>query len=200
MRSLGRWRATDAFRPDGGTYQTSPATALFDDQEHEGDAPPGRAKHVHVWLPPGLYGQSAPQAAPRRTHDAPMPQRPTMRRSDQQGPEPGTLLCKVAQSGDGSGNWRAIDINGNALQIANDGSGWLEVRYPNAEEEDPDQIAQQSPLDANAGGRNELTPGRMQTFEKRMAKAIAPSDRAHDRGVAGLRGLAELMRVHYRRA
>jgi hypothetical protein len=195
MRALGRWRTSDAPRADGRPFRAtrvdgSGATVL-DDDELEDDAPHGRAKHTHIWLPPGLYAQPVPQAAPRRTHDAPMPQRPVMRRGDQQGPEPGTLLCKIAQSGDGSGTWRAVDINGNALQIANDGSGWLEVRTPNAEENDPDVLRVQAPVSHDAGA------GR--AFEQRMSAALSPSRDAADRGPASLRGLSALLRSHYAR-
>jgi hypothetical protein len=49
----------------------------------------------------------------------------------------------------------------------------------------PDQIQLQSPFgDANAGAPGENMPG--QASEQRMASAIAPSDRAHDRNPEGL--------------
>jgi hypothetical protein len=49
---------------------------------------------------------------------------------------------------------------------------------------------------SNAGAPGENAPG----FEQRMAAAaIAPSDRAHDRGPAGVRGLQALMTEHSRR-
>jgi hypothetical protein len=53
------------------------------------------------------------------------------------------------------------------------------------DQEDPDQI----------GDAGENAPG----FEERMAAAIAPSDRAHDRSPSSLRGLQRLMDSHYRR-
>jgi hypothetical protein len=130
-------------------------------------------------------------AAPPRRGDQAAPRRPR----DQE-PEPGQLLCQLAQNGT-DGSWRAVDGNGRPLQVGTAPDGTLEIRHAgDGDQEDPDTIRLQSPFgDANAGGRGENAPG----FEQRMAAAIAPSDRAHDRGPAGLRGLAELMRVHYRR-
>jgi hypothetical protein len=80
-----------------------------------------------------------------------------------------------------------------------EGKNWSATIYsPHGngyEQEEPDKIT----ADANAcnGGCGEHPAG--QEFTERMAKAIAPSDRAHDRNPEGLRGLAELMRVHYAR-
>jgi hypothetical protein len=133
-----------------------------------------------------IWARSADAAPPRRGDQA------AVRRPGDQEP------CRLAQHGE-TGDWRAVDGSGRPLQVTTAGDGTLEIRPAgNGDQEDPDQLRLQSPFgDANAGAGGELVAG--QAFEHRMAAAIAPSDRAHDRGPEGLRGLAELMRVHYRR-
>lgn len=133
---------------------------------------------------------------PYRTQDAAPPRR-SARPRDQQDPEPGTLLCRIGQSGE-TGDWAAVDGEGRPLTVTKAGDGTLEIRHGPGDQEDPDTIQLQAPFgDANAGAPGENIPG--QAFEQRLSAAIAPSDRTSDRNPAGLRGLQRLMDSHYRR-
>jgi hypothetical protein len=133
-----------------------------------------RATHVHVHMP--VPPARSHDAAPLRRDQA-TPGRAAVRRGDQEGPEPGQLVCRLAQDGR-DGSWRAVDCDGRPLEVTTAGDGWLEIRHANGEE-DPDQIQLQSPFgDANAGGVGENMPGK--AFETAMAKAIAPSDHANE--------------------
>jgi hypothetical protein len=147
-----------------------------------------RPRHVHIYLPAAAQGG----ARRNRTHDAAPLRRPAVRRGDQAPPEgePGELICTVSQNGE-TGDWGAIDCDGNALHVVRGGDGRLEIRHSpeTADQEDPDQIKL-----STTGARGE-NPG----FEQRMAAAIRPSDRAHDRGPAALRGLQALLTSHYAR-
>lgn len=121
-----------------------------------------------------------------------------MRPGDQD-PEPGELICRLAQSGQG-GSWAAEDADGNPLQVTKAGDGTLEIRHaPGNGDEDPDQIRLQSPInrDANAGAPGENLPG--QAFEARVSAALAPTRNADQRNPSGLRGLQAPMNSHYRR-
>jgi hypothetical protein len=125
-----------------------------------------------------------------RTHDAAPPRRLIRpRRGAVRGikrPRPGTLLCMIRQDGK-TGEWAGEDCDGLPLQVSSTANG-LEIRHVG----DPDRIG-----DANSGAPGELAAGK--AFEQRMAAAVAPSDRAHDRNPAGVRGLQRLLDQHYRR-
>jgi hypothetical protein len=104
-----------------------------------------------------------------RTSDA-----TAVRRPGDQKPEPGQLLCRLAQHGE-TGDWRAVDGNGRPLTVRNGADGVLEIRHGpgNDDQEDPDQIQLQSPFgDASAGGSGELEAGK--AFEQRMVAAKRP--------------------------
>jgi hypothetical protein len=92
-----------------------------------------------------------------RTSDA-----AAVRRRGDQKPEPGQLLCRLAQHGE-TGDWRAVDGNGRPLTVTTGADGVLEIRHGpgNDDQEDPDQIQLQSPFgDASAGGPGELEAGK----------------------------------------
>jgi hypothetical protein len=193
VRQLGRWRVTDAFRPDGRIYQTSPVGefALVGDQEIEEDAPRGTVRHTHVYLD----GWAPIQAAPRRTHDAvslPSIQRPAGRRDQAGDPEPGTLVCRLMQNGE-TGQWGGADGDGRPLTVTRGDDGALEIRHAgNGEEEDPDKLASQGPpsgADAGAG----------RAFERRMSAALSPSRDADQTNPRSIRGFSALLASHYRR-
>jgi hypothetical protein len=122
-----------------------------------------------------------------RVHDA--APRPAARPRDQQNdPEPGSLLCRVAQHG-GTGDWHAVDANGNALAVKTV-NGILEIRHgPNG--------------DANAGAHGEMgTTHPVAADQRRIARTLAPghgADAPDQRTPAGLRRLQGLLDSHYAR-
>jgi hypothetical protein len=190
-KSLGRWKCADASDANGQPFLATRAAPLREDQEIEDDEPHGAVRHTHIWLPP-LYGQPAPQASPRRTADQAQPQRTVVRRRDQAGePEPGQLVCRLAQNG-ADGTWRGEDCDGRPLVVTRAGDGTLEIRHAGAEETDPDKIT--API-----GQVPNIMGASRDFARRMSAAIAPTGRAQDRDVSRLRGYARMLAEHYKR-
>jgi hypothetical protein len=96
----------------------------------------------------------------------------------------------VAQNGQ-TGDWHAVDTNGNAMQVTTAGDGWLEIRHAPNGEEDPDRIQMQTPLSRDAGA-GKAFEARM----KRRALTVGQGRRSRARVFAGY---AELLRQHYRR-
>jgi hypothetical protein len=205
-KQLGRWKCAtsligtrdDAFLPaidDPVRARTHDAAwEPVDEPEAEGNA-----HHVHIHLPPE-YGRPQPQparqAAPHRTHrtydQAPPPQRPVVRRDQAAGePQPGQLVCKLAQNGE-TGTWSGEDCDGRPLVVTHAGDGTIEIRHSGGEETDPDKIT--API-----GSTPATPGASRDFERRMAKALSPGRDIDQRNPSGLRGLSALLRSHYAR-
>jgi hypothetical protein len=148
--------------------------ALVSDQP-----PPPRATHVHIHLPaPPRPARTADQARRRPQRD--------------QDPEPGSLICKIGQHGT-TGEWSGTDCDGRPLSVTTGADGMLEIRHGPGNGDQQDPVAR----DGNAGAPGENIPGK--AYEARLAAAIAPPDRAHDRSPAALRGLQALLTSHYRR-
>jgi hypothetical protein len=118
-----------------------------------------------------------------------------VRRGRDQDPEPGQLVCKLAQGQ--TGEWAGTDCDGRTLMITRAGDGTLEIRHAGNGEEDPDTIAQQAPLARDANAPGELTAGK--AFEARMSAALAPGRDADQNTPCSLRGLQALLTSHYRR-
>jgi hypothetical protein len=140
-------------------------------------APP-RRRDIHIYLPAAKVADQAAQ----RTGGLP----PANMDQNVEPPEAGFRDRGIRLRGrDQAGrNWGATIYGPPAAG----GNGY--------ENEEPDKIFETTG-DSNAGGIGENMPGK--AFEARMAAAIAPSDRAHDRSPEGLRGLQRLMTAHYRR-
>jgi hypothetical protein len=129
--------------------------------------------HVHV------HGTALATAA-RDQASAP-PRRPVMRRPGDQDPEPGELICIVAQHGE-TGDWMAMDANGNPLHVTSTGSG-LEVRHAGTNGDAyagaPGEFGMKDPLATDLRGIGQ--------------RALATLGRARD-GADDVQGLAEFQR------